>query len=339
METQTKEINYGFALLRLLMCFEVVLCHYWGGDGPKYLKLFSILRNTAVPVFMFLSFYLTENTFLNYKKEKALKRIERLVIPQIGWAIIYWICLTIGQIKIQFGVKFTDLIWQIFSGHSPRLNPAMWFQIVLIVLSLIYIFLFKFLDIKKGIVIIFIMFFISIVMQYTGINFKLFDSMRYELKYPLGRFCEMIPYATLGFLCAYYRIFERLKEIRLISIIMFGLVSVFLLKYEIINSTSGFGYSDNNCILFCFFVVGFAYLMPFEYFSFSVRKILKVITKYTLGIYCMHNLVATFFKLFFSKIGINMNGFILCMITYFVGFLISYIMSKIPVKYIQQLFE
>src|SRR5574344_683137 len=138
METQTKEINYGFALLRLLMCFEVVLCHYWGGDGPKYLKLFSILRNTAVPVFMFLSFYLTENTFLNYKKEKALKRIERLVITQIGCSIIYYICLTIGQIKIQFGVKFTDLIWQIFSGHSPRLNPAMWFQIVLIVLSLIY---------------------------------------------------------------------------------------------------------------------------------------------------------------------------------------------------------
>lgn len=133
---EKKEFNYGLALLRALMCFEVVLCHFWTSDVPKYLKSFSMLRGLAVPIFMFLSFFLTEHTFLNYNKIKAKKRIWRVIYPQIGWALIYWLGYTIGQLKINFGVTFCDLLWQMFTGHSPRLNASMWFQTVLIVLTI-----------------------------------------------------------------------------------------------------------------------------------------------------------------------------------------------------------
>ena len=37
------EFNYGIALLRTLMCFEVVLCHFWTTDVPKVLMPFSVL--------------------------------------------------------------------------------------------------------------------------------------------------------------------------------------------------------------------------------------------------------------------------------------------------------
>lgn len=55
--------NYGLALLKIIMSFEVVLCHYWGRYGEytvltgNYLLLFSWLRNLAVPVFLIISFY------------------------------------------------------------------------------------------------------------------------------------------------------------------------------------------------------------------------------------------------------------------------------------------
>ena len=98
---EKKEFNYGLALLRALMCFEVVLCHFWNSDGSRFLMPFSMLRGLAVPVFMFLSFFLTEHTFLEYNKTKAKKRIWRVIYPQIGWAIIYWLGYTIGQFIIK----------------------------------------------------------------------------------------------------------------------------------------------------------------------------------------------------------------------------------------------
>lgn len=336
---EKKEFNYGLALLRALMCFEVVLCHFWTSDVPKSLIPFSMLRGLAVPIFMFLSFFLTEHTFLNYNKIKAKKRIWRVIYPQIGWALIYWLGYTIGQLKINFGVTFCDLLWQMFTGHSPRLNASMWFQTVLIVLTVIYIIIFKFFEVKKGLLITYVMMFAAFVIQYTGINFKLFDSLRYELKYPLGRFCEMIPYATVGFSCAYYNVFEKAKEKRLIFIILFGVASIFLLRYSFISSASGFGYSNNNYLFLGFFVIGFAYLIPFEKLPQKLKNVLKFLTKYTLGIYCMHRIVAEFLKILFPKIGINIDSFILCIITYIIGFFVSFLMCKIPTKFLRELVD
>lgn len=337
---EKKEFNYGLALLRALMCFEVVLCHFWNSDGSRFLMPFSMLKGLAVPVFMFLSFFLTEHTFLEYNKTKAKKRIWRVIYPQIGWAIIYWLGYTIGQFIIKdIGVRFSDLWWQMFTGHSPRLNASMWFQTVLIVLTGVYIFIFKFFDAKKGILITYAMMFAAFVIQYSGINFKLFDSLRFELKYPLGRFFEMIPYATIGFSCAYYNVFEKAKEKRLFFIILFGLASIFLLKHSFINSASGFGYSNNNCLLLGFFVIGFAYLIPFEKLSQSVKDVFKFLTKYTLGIYCMHRIVAEFLKILLTKIGINIDSFILCIITYIIAFFVSFLMCKIPTKLSRELVD
>lgn len=335
-----KKNFYGLALLRALMCFEVVLCHFWTSDVPKYLIPFSMLRGLAVPVFMFLSFFLTEHTFLEYNKSKAKRRLWRVIYPQIGWAIIYWLGYTMGQFIIKdIGVSFSDLLWQIFTGHSPRLNASMWFQTVLIVLTVIYIIIFKFFEVKKGLLITYVMMFVAFVIQYSGINFKLFDSLRYELKYPLGRFCEMIPYATIGFSCGYYNVFEKAKEKRLFSIIFFGLASVFFLKYNFITTASGFGYSNNNCLFLGFFVIGFVYLIPFEKLPQNYKNVLKFITKYTLGIYCMHRIVAEFLKIVFLKIGINIDSFVLCIITYITGFFISFIMCKISIRFTRELVE
>ena len=55
-----KEYNQGIALLRMLMCFEVILCHCWYlQDTSVLFTPLVVLMNYAVPVFMFVSFFLT----------------------------------------------------------------------------------------------------------------------------------------------------------------------------------------------------------------------------------------------------------------------------------------
>ena len=82
--------NYGIALLRMLMCFEVILSHFWTEGRTRHVPPLNELLGVHVPVFMFLSFYLTEKTFLEKSPEKAWKRLRRLAVPHVAWAFVYW---------------------------------------------------------------------------------------------------------------------------------------------------------------------------------------------------------------------------------------------------------
>ena len=57
--------NVGLCILRAWMCFEVILSHFWRtgvpGTGLRY--LFLGMRAYHVPVFMFMSMYLTADMF------------------------------------------------------------------------------------------------------------------------------------------------------------------------------------------------------------------------------------------------------------------------------------
>ena len=80
------------AVLRVIMCFMVVLCHYW--DPLNYqgiLQFVSWMRVFAVSVFMLMSFVLVQKTLVSHDKGKIINRFKRLLIPQIGWTLIYWV--------------------------------------------------------------------------------------------------------------------------------------------------------------------------------------------------------------------------------------------------------
>ena len=295
------------------MCFEVVLFHFWKTPVFFCLIPFSLLEGLAVPIFMFLSFYLTEKTIIGKNAEKKRNRILRILYPQIGWTFIYWLIYVSIQTKFDLHVTFVDLAFQLFTGHSPVLNPSMWYQIVLFVLTITFFLIFKYFDEKRGVIFIFVMLLISLFMQYSKINFHLFGHLRYEIEYPLGRIFEMFPYAFLGFTCAYYKIFTRLEERNYLSIIILLLGTLFLLNFRIIPSALGFGYSHNNNLVLAFFIVGLFFLLPFEKLPVSLKNTIKFISKYTLGIYCSHRLIAFFVGL----VGfVNVNSFSSCVIVY-----------------------
>ena len=327
-----REYNYGLAFLRMLMCFEVVLCHFWTPSTSVFLMPFGLLRECAVPVFMFLSFFLMEKNLL--QKNSIGKRFVRLLSPLIGWALIYWVVYFIVQ-----RTNFADLLWQIFTGHSPKLNPTMWFQSVLLALTIIWMLIFRFFEKSTGIFILWALLLCAFVVIHSEINYKLFNPLRYELKYPLGRLCEMIPYATCGFFCAYYSVFDKMKACRQKSIIILCLSFIFLLKYKIINTAAGFGYSDHNCILFAFVAVGIAYLLPFDKFSKRILDYIKYATRFSLGIYCMHRMIGDFLFAFLRKIEIEMDAFLLCIVIYIICFIASSLIFKIPIKFFRQIVD
>lgn len=56
--------NFGIDILRVWMCFEVILMHFWrytpsdGNEILNFMKVFRCFEQVAVPCFMFISFLL-----------------------------------------------------------------------------------------------------------------------------------------------------------------------------------------------------------------------------------------------------------------------------------------
>lgn len=65
MQNVKKEKNIGLCILRIWMCFEVVLIHCWDTNTPGVGIHYILYRFKpfAVSVFMFMSLYLTADVF------------------------------------------------------------------------------------------------------------------------------------------------------------------------------------------------------------------------------------------------------------------------------------
>jgi fucose 4-O-acetylase-like acetyltransferase len=324
----------------MLMCFNVILCHCWNyTDNKRYLLPFSILRGYAVPVFMFMSFFLTQKSFFNKSKDYIIGRMWKLIIPQIVWAIIYYIVYAIiGMVmNVQIVNGITDLFWQIITGHSPVLNATMWFQTNLIIISLVFFIVFYFFSEKKGIVIIVLLSFISLFLQYSGMYYQWFGELRYELRYPLGRMVEMFPMATLGVIASRYKLVTLFKN-NVNNVLLSGVLFVFwvFLDRKVFVITMSFGYAGIWKVLVGYSLTTFAYNCNFKVFTTKFHSFSQLITKHTLGIYCAHRLIAFFlFNMLSMLFEIKTNMFYQCILIYLIGFVIFEILSKIPLKWIK----
>ena len=142
------KINYGFSLLKMLLAFEVILGHFanWDEYDPRLVWPFRELVSLAVACFVILSFYLMAKSFLIRDKQMMKKRLIRLLIPQIGWAIIYYVIYALIDLFMNKGLHSgpMDFFWQLLTGHSRYLNPSMWYQVDIIIVTVIFYFIFSF---------------------------------------------------------------------------------------------------------------------------------------------------------------------------------------------------
>lgn len=332
------KINYGFSLLKMLLAFEVLLGHFanWDEYDPRLVWPFRELVSLAVACFVILSFYLMAKSFLIRDKQMMKKRLIRLLIPQIGWAIIYYVIYALIDLFMNKGLHSgpMDFFWQLLTGHSRYLNPSMWYQVDIIIVTIIFYFIFKYLDDKKAIIALILCTAFCYFAQFSGLNIALFGNLEFELKYPLGRIMEVFPFATIGFLLKYFNVLDSLKKYRLF--VMPLCVALFMFGFHIPWPTpKDFGFASFAKPYLALCVVIFAYLTPLDNLKVRYKKAILKITDYSLGIYCIHRLVNTLLLVFLPNM--IMGSFERCMVLYALCYAASYFIDMIPNRYAKAL--
>ena len=335
---EKKDYNLGIALGKLLMCFEVVLIHFWNGGGPAALAPFAALRPVAVPFFMVVSFFLGERGFERRDGVRDRRRMDKLLYVQVAWAVLYWLVYVLYLIVIEKNpgacpgsVKL--LLWQISTGHSPKLNSTMWFQTDLIAATALVIFLFHRCSDRGALGIMGALALICLILEYTGINFAVFSPLRYELKFPLGRFFEVLPMAAAGLLLARWGAVGRMGRAAPL-ICAAGIAAVCLLP---LPKAIGFDYQGLYLLLMGSLCAMLAVSLPLRSLPEKTGVIVRMLSRHTMGIYCMHRMTGNLLRTFFPRLGLQTDGFVFCLLIYLLTYLACELLSRMPWRWMREL--
>lgn len=338
------DYNYGLALLKILMCFEVVCCHFWYDNYPLYLLPFALLLNCAVPVFMMVSFILNQETLEKTTAATFKHRFWRLAWPHIAWAFIYWAIYNFIDtcFRTDLGEGIRSLVWQLLTGHSLSVNQTMWYQVIAIVLTLIFSIIFCFVKKPWNIVVVYALFVLALVLQFSGLNVQLFRNSRIEIRNSYGRIVEVLPFAVIGFTVAHYKVYEKLKSKRCQLLTAFGLLILLFAFLQVkgrFPETEGFRYSGIYLLGMSTFLTLFAFFTSFEKVNGRIKKVIKYVAKYTLGVYCIHRLIAKPVFIVFAMFGWSTSSFIICIIIFIISLLVSVLIGCLPWKIVKQLVQ
>lgn len=335
-EPEKKEPIVGVQILRFYMAFMVVAAHLGGTLLLKWAGVFYVFQPFHVPTFMLLSFLLCGKYFLTPTKELVRKRLLRIIIPFVIWGIIsYFLSLILCP------VSFSALINQLFTGFP--LNNALWYLASTLWICILF-WIFRLLTKNKYafIIVILAISLFCIVSQYTGLNYALFDGLPYNIKFTVGRSFEMIPYATIGILLSMVVPYlEKLdKKYHLImffgsGILLAGLVILrsFVIKYR----PRGFDFPGVSLIIGACLLVLTAFTNPLNFIANKpFKSIIKWITSFTLGIFCMHTVMGRFVEWFFIRVNWATYTTLMAIVTYVICYLISFLIYLIPNKYVKQ---
>ena len=119
----------------------------------------------------------------------------------------------------------------------------------------------------------------------------------------------------------------------IISLILILGVSIW--NCDRIRIPAGFGYHGIKLYVLSIGIVIVFSTLPNKIFSNKIYKIIKEISKYSLGIYCSHIAVEKILNLYLEKCGINTNTFYDCILIWLCSYMVSFVISKIPVKAIK----
>lgn len=337
-----RRINIGINILRVWMAIEVILLHRmsWKGYNGFFFNFLKACEMFSVPVFMIISFYLSVRVFEDGNYHKFKERMFRLLIPQVGWAIICWVVYYLTDIIFMHEINhtITDLWVAIISGCRQNTNPSTWFQAVLIILTLYFFVLFKYLDSKKAWLGVYLSLIGALLIQYEGTYFTYFSKMNYELFNTVGRIFEIMPYACAGLILRHIDVYKIFNEKRWIVIAV--CVSFFIIGFKIPFPQYYRGFFDGlyplymGIMLFIIFV-----LLPIQISDEKTYKTTVYLTKFTLGSYCAHRLVYGIMEIVYELLHLSVPNFSKCLITYLMCYIMSVIIYQIPNKYVRYLVD
>ena len=143
---------------------------------------------------------------------------------------------------------------------------------------------------------------------------------------------SIFPLCVTGLTMASINIFQLCKKYKT-KVIFFSFIFLyFLFKYKCFIDLGGYNGIMNIFASFFFFSI--FYLLPLENINTNFQRIIKHITNFTQGVYCLQSIMNPFVNKIF-----NIHGTLKSIIiTYFISYLISFIgfqiFGKTNLKYL-----
>ena len=188
---------------------------------------------------------------------------------------------------------------QLLTGHC--FNGVFWFQWNLI-FEIFFFIVIELVFHKYLIYIIINLGLLAYLFQYSQYNYNIFSKLNYEIKYPLGRFSEIIPYSISGFILSYFKLISYFQKnrIKTASICLFIFILIF--KYKFLIDPKGFNYQGLklNILSVCFFII-FS-MISSNFIIKYLTKLIFLISKYTPGIYYLHIPIMQYLRSFINVI-------------------------------------
>ena len=263
-------------------------------------------------------FFSLKFLIINWKNNAIL--LEALFLKIIQ-GMVYQLIKVFGITKFQKKLKLKDLVLQLIFGFKYQV--VFYYQFNLILLTIIFTIISILFN--NNIIIIFQMFIIvSYFLQYSNWNKYIFKKYSLVIRIPLGSFLELLPFAVSGITLYYLEVITKLKKNRKLSIFFIEAIIFLILKFDIFVKIKGYFFPGIflNIGGICLFIL-------FSLFSFRNKKLvafLKIITKFTGGIYYIHK--ACYYvlkkKLSFVKEH-TLHGSVL---VYLISYIICYLGNK-----------
>ena len=135
-----KNKNNGLELLRMFLCFWVVLFHSLRISDSNLILNFK-KKMFHVPSFFFISFYFLFPIIQNRNIDRMALRLERLLIPYIFWPLITWCMSNLFFLifkKSRFDRLLTlyELLKQLIIGR--KFYGQFWFLFNLLFFTIIF---------------------------------------------------------------------------------------------------------------------------------------------------------------------------------------------------------
>ena len=324
---EKNNINLGIQILRTILCFWVLSFHN-NEKGKIYYFIFFITSRKFfhVPCFSFISFYFSYNIFFLKNITKTKNRLERLLIPYILWPIVIFVInnifnnnepISLYELKLQIllGAQFLVPLWYLFG----MIFLTILFYIISVLLKTYFLSFIHFLC------------FLSYISQYSC-YYTYLAQFKNGVRIPISNTLGIFPLCILGLSFSSSKIIEILKSNRR-KVLFLSYISLYMLFRYFIFISIGFYKGIEYIFSSLFLFLGF-YFLPLDNVNPFYKKMIKVISSYTNGIYCLHRIIINVMR---KKFGLNGNmktGIIIYMICYFISFIGIKILGKSKLKYL-----
>ena len=365
METGLKKYNLGWALLKLWMCYEVVMVHAWnawaypGEVTPAKFMFVREFRDFAVPVFMLITFFLAAKKFAANDGAWLKNRFVRLLTPFAFWSVLAFVTWRLlgphfpglmidpttgafwkascGQQPVPVSFEY---LWLQALGTTKTLGSQMWFQAVLVILTAFFAVFFRLIRPQLVAGALVVVFLFGVMMDYSGLNRWLFEGFRYEVCNPLGRVFPMLPYAAIGLLLgARSEAFEGFSAARRIFLVVLGVaVTVFMMKFDVFVTPPGFFYRGLKMLVVALGLVTAFRFLPLERTPVVFQRALVWASKFSMGVYFVHIYVGRLLEeVVFPHVSVVPRSFSGGCIVFAVSFALCVAIARIPNRWTRSL--